>query len=257
MPKIRRYHPLSHDFNHDMEVRELRSKFGDWMGYGWQEILSIADRNNGFVKGELDQIATYMARASLSKRLDYPIKQARLALGWMLDRGWIRLVPTEVEGSTMLLPTEVEGSAKGQPAGIEIVNFAEYHRTREPKQPPSETSETSETSKYHKNDTLFPLKAAKTKMAYPENFTLSDELFEWCKNQHVGEIQKHLDAFRDYHIAKGSRFIDWNAAFRTWIRNVHKFNRWGNNGKAEQQGFEPKGFASLKEALQRERQNKS
>ena len=34
-------------------------------------------------------------------------------------------------------------------------------------------------------------------------------------------------AFRDHHSAKGSRFVDWDAAFRTWLRNAAKFSRGG------------------------------
>ncbi len=35
--------------------------------------------------------------------------------------------------------------------------------------------------------------------------------------------------FRDHHTAKGSRLADWDAAFRTWLRNAVKFSR-GNQG---------------------------
>lgn len=31
------------------------------------------------------------------------------------------------------------------------------------------------------------------------------------------------DSFRDHHTAKGSRFEDWHAAFRNWLRNAVKF----------------------------------
>lgn len=37
---------------------------------------------------------------------------------------------------------------------------------------------------------------------------------------HVGEL---TESFRDHHTAKGSRFVDWDAAFRTWIRNGKRF----------------------------------
>ena len=42
--------------------------------------------------------------------------------------------------------------------------------------------------------------------------------------------------FTDHHTAKASRFADWDAAFRTWLRNSQRFrgathNR--NNGMAE------------------------
>ena len=30
-------------------------------------------------------------------------------------------------------------------------------------------------------------------------------------------------SFRDHHAAKGSRFVDWDAAFRNWLRNAERF----------------------------------
>jgi hypothetical protein len=35
------------------------------------------------------------------------------------------------------------------------------------------------------------------------------------------------DSFRDHHTAKGSTFIDWQAAFRTWLGNAKRFARGG------------------------------
>ena len=36
-------------------------------------------------------------------------------------------------------------------------------------------------------------------------------------------LQSELEAFKDYHTAKGSTFKCWNAALNTWIRNANKF----------------------------------
>ena len=32
-----------------------------------------------------------------------------------------------------------------------------------------------------------------------------------------------FENFSDYHLAHGSKFVDWSAAFRTWCRNAVKF----------------------------------
>jgi len=57
-----------------------------------------------------------------------------------------------------------------------------------------------------------------------------------------------LAAFRDHHTAKGSRFTDWDAAFRTWLRNAVKFstNRSGPQ-KAGIGRVEPKAPADYPE----------
>lgn len=43
-----------------------------------------------------------------------------------------------------------------------------------------------------------------------------------------------LGAFTDYHKSKGSLFKDWDAAFRTWLRNAAKFNAWKSPPQPQQ-----------------------
>lgn len=47
------------------------------------------------------------------------------------------------------------------------------------------------------------------------------------------DIREEFEHFRDYHLAKGSRFKDWNRALNTWLRNAAKFKRKGKHGKAD------------------------
>src|SRR5262245_43895953 len=119
MPRIKRWFPVSHDFNHDPEVRELRQMFGDWLGYAWQELLSIADRNDGIVKGSDEFISHTMARTSLGRRLDLTLKQARSGLDWMVRHGWI------------------ERCFDADSPAIRIVNHTKYHRMRDHKEIPN------------------------------------------------------------------------------------------------------------------------
>lgn len=37
------------------------------------------------------------------------------------------------------------------------------------------------------------------------------------------DIDAEMPAFRDHHLKLDSRFSDWQAAIRTWVRNAHKF----------------------------------
>ena len=39
------------------------------------------------------------------------------------------------------------------------------------------------------------------------------------------EIEDEADRFRNYHTAKGNRFRDWDAAWRTWLGNARRFAR--------------------------------
>ena len=37
------------------------------------------------------------------------------------------------------------------------------------------------------------------------------------------DLNLEAEKFQDYHRAKGSKFADWDAAFRTWCRNAEKY----------------------------------
>lgn len=65
----------------------------------------------------------------------------------------------------------------------------------------------------------------------------------WCPGRDELALAKTLgvpcdreaDAFRDHHSAKGTRFVDWQAAFRNWLRNAVKFNR--GNARPDRPSF--------------------
>lgn len=68
-------------------------------------------------------------------------------------------------------------------------------------------------------------KPKKKSTPVPDSFPLTDEMICWAQGQGLnGNIQSVTDSFLDHHRAKGSKFIDWVAAWRTWIRNEVKFS---------------------------------
>jgi len=59
----------------------------------------------------------------------------------------------------------------------------------------------------------------------PEGWVPSDRNISdaEAKDFTAQEINDEADRFRDYHAAKGTRFRDWDAAWRTWLGNARKF----------------------------------
>lgn len=49
-----------------------------------------------------------------------------------------------------------------------------------------------------------------------------------------GMLNRELEKFRDHHTAKGSVMKDWQAAFRTWLRNADEWR--GRNGNGNRNG---------------------
>lgn len=54
---------------------------------------------------------------------------------------------------------------------------------------------------------------------FPESFEISSEALETLRQKHALDISwsNEFEKFRNYHQAKGSQFVDWNAAWRTWV----------------------------------------
>jgi len=68
-----------------------------------------------------------------------------------------------------------------------------------------------------------PPRAARA-VILPAQFTLTAERRAFAE---VGGLNPGLEFgwFKDHHRAKGSRFVDWEAAWRTWCRRAARFGR--------------------------------
>lgn len=103
MPRIKRWFPVSHDFNADPELWELTDAFGDRALRVWFECLSIADRNEGELPGP------WIAYPSiLAGRCKSTARHLRVVCEWL----------------TRWLDVDSQGIAR-------VRNYAKYHRTQE------------------------------------------------------------------------------------------------------------------------------
>ena len=113
MPRIKRWFPVSHDINSDPEVIELVDKFNLPGLKIWLQLLSIADRNDGEVHGNIDWICKSFLYLFTSNSRRYGTKwrqdRCKMTLEWMQDKHWISIK---------------QGS-------ISVTNHWKYHRTQE------------------------------------------------------------------------------------------------------------------------------
>ena len=72
-------------------------------------------------------------------------------------------------------------------------------------------------SKGKKTKDIYPQKS-KTKTLLPENFAISDAVLTWAQGKGYGNLDDHLEAFRDRALMKGYQYADWDRAFMTAIR---------------------------------------
>lgn len=64
---------------------------------------------------------------------------------------------------------------------------------------------------------------AKRKRALPPDWKPNEGHHAQAKRDGLN-VELEAEQFRDHHTAKGSVMLDWDAAFRTWLRNAVKFN---------------------------------
>jgi hypothetical protein len=138
MPRVKRWSPISHNFNRDPQVLEMRKRFGDWTALAWIEVLHEADRNEGVVMGSLDEIAYQVSAVSLAEYRSPAAKKAKMMLEYCLNLGWIRL-----ENGQKTVGKQLENGLF-QPFSdrIEVVNYLKYHKTREHKEIPTRPNHT-------------------------------------------------------------------------------------------------------------------
>jgi hypothetical protein len=66
--------------------------------------------------------------------------------------------------------------------------------------------------------------ATKRPTPFLDGFQLDAELMSFANERGI-DPQEEFQAFREHHKSKGSLFVDWRAAWRTWVLNGLKFNR--------------------------------
>ena len=105
--------------------------------------------------------------------------------------------------------------------------------SEEPRKIIRETSEknptnyiTSNTKTNDPNSLVVPPKPKKPKRAsaVPDEFLVDQRMLDWLtQNQITNDWRIETNKFLDYHRAKGSKMLDWIAAWRLWMRNSMKF----------------------------------
>lgn len=142
---------MSHDINRDPEMWEFRDLVGPRADPIWEEILSIADRNEGRLPGALESYQRLLAGACHSTP-----SRVRVALEWLTTppHTW--------------LTVESDLSAR-------VTNHAKYHISKEDKENPTRNPKASPPNhpnqpiiNNHKNDYLFD----------PKTFPLPDGIKE-------------------------------------------------------------------------------
>lgn len=64
----------------------------------------------------------------------------------------------------------------------------------------------------------------KNSVTFPDDFKAKEDHEKLARSLSVN-LSLEFHQFKDYHLAKGSKFADWDAALRNWIRNAAKYSK--------------------------------
>jgi hypothetical protein len=71
-----------------------------------------------------------------------------------------------------------------------------------------------------------PKKTKPRNTSVPDEFLITKDLRDWAiKNGITVNLESATEHFLDHHRARDSKFVNWVAAWRTWMRNTLTFNR--------------------------------
>jgi len=110
---------------------------------------------------------------------------------------------------------------------ITVVKWNQYQPSETQVKLKRNSSETQvKTNKNDKNDNNDnKRKYKKKKTPTPDIFPVTDQMKDYAKKQNFGgDLEYITENFLLYHRKKGSKFVDWYAAWQSWVRNEVKWN---------------------------------
>jgi len=154
----------------------------------------------------------------------FTVKNGRLSNA-RLSREWVSANEAHIKRVSA-------GSRGGKAKALNRNDNGSSNVKAKPKQPEPEP----EPEPVKRDTSVSPKKRA---CAIPENWVPSDKNVDQALSKGLSEqeISHEADRFRDYHLAKGTTFKDWDAGWRTWCGNAVKHR---GSRMAGQQG--PSGY---------------
>ena len=196
---------------------------GPWQALvTFQQLVILSDKT-----GTVD-----MTAEAISRRTTIPIEIITIGLAELLK-------PDEQSRSPEMNGKRIVPVTEGREWGWKIVNYDHYRKIRSEE----------ERREYHRDymrrkrssvnqnvkvstgrDQCQPIavsskhKSIGAKNAL-ESFEVSEQMSQWASQQGLNPdaVMPETTKFFDHHIAKASKFADWDAAWRNWIRNAVKF----------------------------------
>lgn len=209
-----------------MSVKVMTAVFERYPNGGGEMLLALALADHASDDGT----RIYPSIKALSEKTRQSERSVQYQLRRMQESGWLILVNAGNGGRSMsseyrISPDWIKGAeiAPFQKGAIDDEKGANDNTKgcnpeQERVQPVAPANNRHRTIK-EPSGIVTPKNRATT---LPDDF-VPNETAEQLAQQSGISIADEQAAFADYHAANGSTFRDWQAAFRTWLRNASKF----------------------------------
>jgi hypothetical protein len=174
---------------------------------------------------DLVMLASYKEKSVIIKKQSINLKigqlcwsEIALAARWKWGR-------TRLRSFLKLLKTEhqIEQQKNNVTSLITIINYKEYQQTeQQPIQQPN-SNRTATEQQPNTNKESIRNKEVKNKdikpFPIPDDFGISESVKSWAEKSGHDRLEERLDHFKDWALASGKKYLDWDATFRNAIRN--------------------------------------
>ena len=146
--------------------------------------------------------------------------QVNTAMRRLIEAGYVRRYREAVDGKPPIIVTEVFDCAQ---TGDSAPDSAGVGKAGVGKPVFRETRPVSNEGFLVTND-LSNSSAVAKKRGFTEGWEPAPKTVSQIQVKFPNlDLNLEAEKFQDYHRAKGSKFADWDAAFRTWCRNAEKY----------------------------------
>ena len=232
-----------------MSIKVMTAVFDRYPNGGGEMLLALALADHASDDGS----RVFPGVAALSEKTRQSERTVQYQLRRMEEMGWLIVVGAGNGGRSMhreyrisldwikgaeIAPIQkgATDDTKGATTGIKGCN--PQQKRVQPVAPANNRHRTIiESSVNHHDDAAdaTPQKIAVRSSVLPDNFEPNETGKALALELGVN-VANELAGFADHHMANGSTFKDWQAAFRTWTRNAAKF------AKRDQRGGMPRNF---------------
>lgn len=180
----------------------------------------------------------YPSMATLAKKMRVSERQAQRVMRSLMNKGFISVVGNAnggAPGTTRQYHLDVEKIAQLPGAGADLstgdIDVTPDTGVTDGCHGRRETGDTDVTQYVIDPLEEPPVKKERTRKtkanrntALPNEIVITDTHRRLADEAGVN-VSAELENFKDYHLAKGSKYVDWGRALNTWLRNAKRITR--------------------------------